>query len=142
MSDGIAFDADVLIYAASHDHPLGARVRELFADSAGAVVGVGSVLLLPEVLTKPMRQDPESAETDQLIRLLSRLELRPVDEDTGRVALSLAVGYGLRAADAAHLATGVVSDAKYFLTNNRKDFPKTISEIEIVYPSDLQPLDH
>ena len=54
-----AFDADVLIYAAVPDHPLGRRVRALFpvqpTTTSGAVAGVGSVLLLPELLTKPMR---------------------------------------------------------------------------------------
>ncbi|SHV84953.1 PIN domain-containing protein [Mycolicibacterium phocaicum] len=138
MNPTTAFDADVLIYAAAKDHPLGTRVAELFADAeAAAAVGVGSVLLLTEVLAKPMRDDPDSDECAALLSLLSRLELRPLDEPTARLSLALAVSYGLRAADAAHLATAVAAGVDRFLTNNRRDFPRSIAEIDIVYPDDL-----
>ena len=52
-----AFDADVLIYAAVPLHPLGRRVLALLRpDDGGAdYAGAGSVLLLPEVLGKPIR---------------------------------------------------------------------------------------
>ena len=132
-----AFDADVLIYAASPGHPLGQRVVPLFSGSVHSPVGVGSLLLLTEVLTKPMRADPQSDETTELFRLLGRLDLRPFDRQTATVALALAVEHGLRAADAAHLATAVVAGADRFLTNNRKDFPQTITEVDVVYPDDL-----
>ena len=57
MSPKTAFDADVLIYAAAKDHPLGKRIAALFADAdADEAVGIGSVLLLTEVLAKPMEQ--------------------------------------------------------------------------------------
>ena len=132
-----AFDADVLIYAAVPGHPIGARVAALFADAPAGAVGVGSTLLLPEVLTKPLRLDPDSTETATLLSLLSRLELLPLDEATARLATSLGAFYAMRAADAAHLATAVAAGADRFLTNNRKDFPPTITEIDIVYPDAL-----
>ena len=50
-----AFDADVLIYAVMPDHPLGRRVRRLFSEVSSRHVGIGSVVLLPEVLAKPLR---------------------------------------------------------------------------------------
>lgn len=133
-----AFDADVLIYAAVADHELGRRVRALFPAKAddGAVAGVGSVLLLPELLTEPLREGSVD-ELDELGALLSRLDLRPVDEATAELATALGAAYGLRAADAVHLATAVGAGADRFLTNNRSDFPTTISEIDVTYPSDL-----
>jgi predicted nucleic acid-binding protein len=131
-----AFDADVLIYAGAPEHPLGARVRALFPAGAGGVAGVGSVLLLPEVLAKPMR-DEAPDEVSTLVGLLSRLELRPVDAVTAEVATSLAVAYRLRAADAVHLATALVAGADRFVTNNRRDFRPSISEIPVVYPDAL-----
>ena len=131
-----AFDADVLIYAAVHGHPLGKRVATLFSDG-NSTAGVGSVLLLSEVLATPMRDDPESQEVAALLSLLSRLDLRPLDEATARLALVLAGSYRLRAADAAHLATAISAGATRFLTNNSKDFPESITEIDIVYPEDL-----
>lgn len=134
----IAFDADVLIYAAQRRHALGARVATLFTRAAeDEMVGTGSVLLLTEVLAKPMRDDPASDETLALMSLLSRLQLLPLDDQTARLALHFAIAYGLRAADATHLATAVAAGADRFLTNNQKDFPKTIGEVDITYPSDL-----
>jgi hypothetical protein len=50
------FDADVLIYAAVPGHPLGSRVASLLKTAEpGERAGAGSVLLLPEVLGKPLR---------------------------------------------------------------------------------------
>jgi predicted nucleic acid-binding protein len=99
-------------------------------------VGVGSVLLVPELLSKPMRTGAEQ-ELRALAALLGRLELFPVDRATAELATALAADYGLRAADAAHLATAVGAGAARFLTNNRRDFRKSIGEIAVVYPSDL-----
>jgi len=135
-----AFDADVLIYAAVPDHELGRRVRLLFTstppDDTGLITGVGSVLLLPELLTKPMR-DGLDGEVEALAAILGRLELLPVDLAMARLATSLASRHGLRAADAVHLATAVAAGASRFVTNNSSDFPRSITEIEIVYPIDL-----
>ena len=134
-----AFDADVLIYAAAHDHPLGRKVAPLFAVSAGddeTTAGLGSVLLLPEVLGKPLREGRHD-EVEHLAGLLARLDLQPVDRATAELATALAASYGLRTADAVHLATAVAAGAERFLTNNRRDFASTVAEIDIVYPADL-----
>lgn len=139
MTELTAFDADVLVYAATPGHPLGERVFRLFtaAESRGEPAGAGSVLLLGEVLTKPLRADPDSQESASLLGLLSRLCLIALDEQTAQLALALGVSYGLRAADAAHLATAIAAGADRFLTNNRRDFPTSITEIAIIYPSEL-----
>jgi predicted nucleic acid-binding protein len=132
-----AFDADVLIYAAVDGHPLGMRVRALFpAGPIGppdAVAGIGSVLLLPELLAKPTRADAVD-ELAKLDAILGRLDLLPVDRATAELATALGASYRLRAADAVHLATAVAGGASRFLTNNRSDFPTTIAEIDVVYP--------
>ena len=134
-----AFDADVLIYAAVPGHEHGRRVRALFPVEPGLpAAGIGSVLLLTELLTKPLR-DRADDEIARLAALLSRLELLPVDRSTAALAAALGAAYGLRAADAVHLATAVGAGAERFITNNTKDFPKSITEIEVVYPSDLPP---
>ncbi|MGH3979870.1 MAG: type II toxin-antitoxin system VapC family toxin [Pseudonocardiaceae bacterium] len=131
-----AFDADVLIYAAADGHPLGQRVRALFATEPDSRAGVGSVLLLPEILAKPMR-DGHAEELTALAGLLSRLELRVLDAVTAEVATTLAATHRLRAADAVHLATAVVAGADRFVTNNRRDFPDTLTDIDITYPHTL-----
>ncbi len=135
-----AFDADVLIYAAAASHMLGRRVRRLFPDEAtsrtGAIAGIGSVLLIPELLTKPLRDGAES-EIEALAALLGRLDLRPVDEAIAELAASLGSTYKLRAADAVHLATAVAAGADRFITNNSSDFSKAVTEIDVVYPDEL-----
>ena len=135
-----AFDADVLIYAATVDHPLGRRVRALFPrvlTDATELAGVGSIMLVPELLTKPLR-DEAAGELEGLGELLGRLDLRAVDPATARLATILGAEYGLRALDAVHLATAVGSGARRFITNNSSDFPKDITEIAITYPGDLR----
>lgn len=135
-----AFDADVLIYAALGIRPLGVAVAALFPPAPiaadASAVGVGSVLLIPELLTKPMRDGAEN-EIAALAWFLARLDLRPVDSTTADLAAVLGARHRLRAADAVHLATAVQAGADRFLTNNRKDFTKSIEEIEIAYPGEL-----
>lgn len=140
MTAGTAFDADVLIYAAADGHPLGRHVAALLEREAAGGGAIGSVLLLTEVLAKPLRADPDSLEVAALLGVLSRLELRSLDEATAEIALALAVTYGLRAADAAHLATAVSAGAERFVTNNRKDFTPAIAEIAITYPDEIDAL--
>jgi predicted nucleic acid-binding protein len=132
-----AFDADVLIYAATSGHPLGVRVAALFPTQAGDdVAGLGSVLLLPEVLSRPTR-DSAGDELAALYGLLARLDLRPVDEAVADLSVVLGATYKLKAADAVHLATAVNAGADRLVTNNTRDFPRNITEIDITYPEDL-----
>ena len=132
-----SFDADALIYAAVPGHPLGQRVAALFRTTgSSALAGAGSVLLLPEVLSKPLR-DGAPDEFRTLAGLLARLDLRPVDRATAELATALSSRYRIRAADATHLATAVSLGADRFITNNQRDFPTTITETRITYPADL-----
>jgi predicted nucleic acid-binding protein len=131
-----AFDADVLIYAAVPGHELGSRVAALFPDSPGERAGIGSALLVPETMCKPLR-DGNGDAVRALATLLARLDLRPVDQATALLATVLGARYRLRAGDAVHLATAVAMGAKRFITNNSRDFPRTISEIDVTYPADL-----
>ena len=132
-----AFDADVLIYAAAPAHPLGARVAALFAGAGDvATAGIGSVLLLPELLTRPTGDGAED-ELAALYALLARLDLRPVDSAVAELAVVLGAAYRLRAADAVHLATAVNAGADRFVTNNAKEFRADIAEIDVTYPADL-----
>ncbi len=131
-----AFDADVLIYAAVRDHQLGRRVLILLREPGREQAGIGSVLLLPEILSKPLAQG-DAAEVSALARLLARLDLRPVDRHTAELATALGGRYGLRAADATHLATAINVGADRFITDNQRDFQRSISEIQVTYPADL-----
>jgi predicted nucleic acid-binding protein len=135
-----AFDADVLIYAAAPGHPLGERVAALFRSEPVATpsekAGVGSALLVPEVLSKPLQHGDADA-VRKLSEMLVRLDLRPVDGATAARAAVLGAKYNLRAVDATHLATAIGMGARRFITNNKRDFGEAIKEIDITYPADL-----
>jgi predicted nucleic acid-binding protein len=138
-----AFDADVLIYAASPSHELGRRIAQLFvaepAPDVGdpAPVGVGSVLLLPELLIHPTRH-AATTQRARLLHLLARLDLLPVTEHVAALAVVLGAKYGLKPIDAVHLATAVDAGCDRFITNNIRDFDSArIDEIEIVTPATL-----
>jgi predicted nucleic acid-binding protein len=135
-----AFDSDVLIYAAAPEHPLGRRVAALFpaapARRPGSTVGIGSTLLVPEVLSKPLRDD-DAASVTRLSEFLIRLDLRPVDRAIAAQAAVLGAQYKLRMPDATHLATAIRMGAQRFITNNSRDFGRGIEEIAVVFPADL-----
>jgi predicted nucleic acid-binding protein len=134
-----AFDADALIYAAEPGHPLGERVKALFRGVApGTTAGIGSVLLLPEVLGKPLR-DSTADKIRAHTELLARLDLRPVDRAIAELATALSSKYRLKTADATHLATAVSMGADRFITNNKRDFGPDIDEIDVTYPETLTP---
>jgi predicted nucleic acid-binding protein len=134
-----AFDADVLIYAGIPRHPLGRRVAALFPSTpvTGArQAGVGSVLLVPELLSKPLR-DADAAVVTTLSGFLARLDLRPVDRAIAAQAAVLGAKYKLRAPDATHLATAISMGAHRFITNNSRDFDPSIKEIDVTFPAGL-----
>lgn len=119
---------------------MGEPIRHLFrrADltDPDRPAGIGSVLLLPELLSKPLREE-RSDEVTALATVLGRLHLIPVDTETANVATALGARYRLRAADAIHLATAVLAGADRFITNNTSDFNAKISEVEIITPAEL-----
>lgn len=124
-----AFDADVVIHAAG-DSPFRAR-------SLAAIVAsrdrIGSVVLLPEVLIKPMRAGG-TGEAGRIAEILALFTLKPVDEEIADAAVTLGAKYRLKTPDAIHLATAVVWGAERFYTNNTKDFGPHVTEIEVVVP--------
>ena len=124
-----AFDSDVLIFAAN-GRPLGLSTRSLI-ETGGEFFG--SVVLLLEVVSKPLRLG-NATELAAVERLLGRLDLKEVDLDVAKSSATLGAKYGLKAADAIHLATAVVWGADHFHTNNRKDFGPHITEVEVVWP--------
>jgi uncharacterized protein len=133
----IAFDADVLIYSADPNHPLGQRVGNLLVDPAYDGKRFGSTLLLPETLIKPTRL-ANQAERDTLLKNLTYLELIAPDKVIAMLAVGLGAHYALKTPDAVHLATAVHVGADALVTNNRKDFDgKSIAEITVVYPDAL-----
>jgi predicted nucleic acid-binding protein len=133
----LAFDADVLIYAAQSIHAYGPDIRALLENSNLDGLRSGSLLLLPELLSEPMRMGWQ-AELDALTDILAALELTPIDAPVAALAAQFGAVYKLKAPDATHLASAVSVGADVFITNNSRDFdPALILEVRVVFPSDL-----
>ena len=136
----LAFDADVLIYAAEAGHPLGEKVFDILEKPNFDGFRIGSALLLPELLSKPIRLGLD-LERDALLNILSFLDLIPLGTATAMLAAQLGAVYKLKAPDAIHLATAVQSGADVFVTNNARDFkPELILELRVIFPADLEQL--
>ncbi len=136
----VAFDSDVLIYAAEVGHPLGEKVLEILENPNLEGFRIGSALLLPELLSKPIRLGL-NLERDTLLQILTFLDLMPLDSATAMLAAQLGAMYKLRAPDAIHLATAVQAGADVFVTNNANDFkPDLILELRVILPHDLEQL--
>ncbi|MEX2238541.1 MAG: type II toxin-antitoxin system VapC family toxin [Dehalococcoidia bacterium] len=132
-----AFDADVLIYTAAPGNSLGQAVRTLLESSQDADEFIGSTVLVPEVLIKPLGRGYR-AEVAELEATLSYLRLIPLTYEISHYAAKLGGVYGLKAVDATHLATAAVAGADRLLTNNRRDFrPEVIKEVEVFFPDAL-----
>lgn len=131
----IAFDADVLVYSAEPGNQLGQTVASLLKEDSNEKRLVGSVLLIPELLLKPLPTG-RGDEIETLAAHLSYLELLQLDARVAELATSLGAAYSLKTVDAVHLATAVRAGADQFMTNNRKDFDRAkVIELEVTYPS-------
>jgi predicted nucleic acid-binding protein len=136
VSRRLAFDSDVLIYAADPTHPHAERLRKLLLDVPPQTHS-GSVLLYVELLARPLRLSMEG-EVRTLRGFLGTLNLIEITAATALLATQLAAAYRLRAPDALHLACAVEAGADALLTNNRKDFRQgEILELGVLYPEDL-----
>ena len=83
-------------------------------------LAVTSTMSLLEVLVRPTRQgDKKLAQQYQGILLKSQaLRLIDVNRNIAQEAALLRANHHLKVADAIHMATAIVSEAKYFLTND------------------------
>ncbi|MDA8380640.1 MAG: hypothetical protein M0020_07440 [Actinomycetota bacterium] len=91
---------------------------------------------MPELLTKP-RPENAANEFNELSALLGRLGLLWADEATAELAMAPGATFGLRTAGAVHLAAAVGAGTDRYLTNNRSELLKSITEIDVTDPDEL-----
>jgi len=117
----IAIDTNAFIYL-MEKHPIYFDVvRELFnAVEIGKVYAVSSVLLITEVLTKPLK-DGNKGLADRYLAFVStfpNLGLREIDQNVSLKAAKLRARYGFKTPDALFLATAIEEKAEAFITND------------------------
>ena len=67
-----------------------------------------------------------ACEVAALAALLARFDLHPLDEATAALAVAPGASYGRKPADTFRLATAVSTGADRFITNNARDFSRSI----------------
>ncbi|SPF46275.1 PilT protein domain protein [Candidatus Desulfosporosinus infrequens] len=129
----IAIDTNAFIYLMERHPKYFTIVRELFnAVEIGKVYAVSSVLLITEILTKPLK-DSNKGLADRYLAFIStfpNLGLREIDQNIALQAAKLRARYGFKTPDALFLATAMEEKAEAFITNDVR--LQGIENIEIV----------
>ncbi|UFJ40383.1 type II toxin-antitoxin system VapC family toxin [Brevibacillus humidisoli] len=117
----VAIDTNALIYL-MEKHPLyHDPCKEVFSlIEKGHLVGITSVLLLTEVLTKPLKDNNEGLVRayKAVISTFPNLVIKQIDKQTSVLAAELRAKYGVKTPDALFLATAIMENADVFVTND------------------------
>lgn len=134
----IAIDTNAFIYLMEKHPKYFNVVSQLFnAVENGKVYAVSSVLLITEVLTKPIK-DGNKGLADRYLAFVStfpNLGLREIDKNIAFQAAKLRARYGFKTPDALFLATALEEKAEVFFTNDIR--LQGIENIEIIHLNDL-----
>ena len=115
-----------------------AVVRDIFQQiELGRIYALTSMLLVTELLTKPLRDRNKSLANMYLAFLSTfpNLQIKSVSYGISLRAAKLRAKYGLKTPDAIFLATAIEEEAEVFVTNDLR--LKKVGGIEIVLLDDL-----
>lgn len=121
----IGFDTNILIYTIEQNTDFSSKAEAVFLDIE-QVGGICSTLVITESIKGNIRA------LQQLAPLHSRsISVVPLSSYIAEKAGQLRLDYGLKPADAIHIATAICSKADIFVTNDRQLLSKKIPEIKI-----------
>jgi predicted nucleic acid-binding protein len=100
------------------------------------ITTLSSIILLPEVLTHPVRQGRNDLVRAYREILLNTIHLIDVNNSIAERAVDLRARYNLRTPDALHVATAWVAGCDALLTNDVG--MKRVREINVLVLDDLQ----
>ena len=135
----LAFDTAPIIYLVEN-HPV--YFDRMFSIMSyinnGAIDGVGSVLVLTEVLVHPQRSGNVTLaqEYERILLNSAGFRLNSVDMNVARRTAHLRAQYNLRTPDAIHVATAIVSNCDAFLTNDLG--LKRVTEVRVLVLDELE----
>jgi predicted nucleic acid-binding protein len=113
-------------------------LRSFFkACSEGKFEIVTSTVTLSEILVNPYKNQKDDLVDNYLEVLLNSKGIRIINIDVAvsKLSAKLRSIYSLKTPDAIQIASSIISNAKYFLTNDKS--LKKISEIEILILDDI-----
>ncbi len=110
----------------------------LSLNAKGDFDSIGSVLLLTELLTQPLKLENEYflAEYEDILKRAKGFKLVNVNSNIARKAAYLRATYNLRTPDALHVATAIESGCDAFLTNDVGI--KRVTELRILLLDELE----
>jgi predicted nucleic acid-binding protein len=123
----IALDTNIYIYALDEQSEFCRSARSIIALlEQGAEEGMGSVLVLSEIMRKP------SLDLLKTLYNLVNHSFMPVTEDIALLASKLYLKYPkIKSYDELHVASAIIHGAETFYTNDKDILEAGITEIEI-----------
>ena len=141
LGQTVGLDTAPLIYYIEEKAGFIDKVAPFFeAIAAGELQAVTSTLTLLEVLVVPLREGRHDL-TRRYIEIMAGdagIRFVEVDLAIAETAARIRAEYGTAPPDAIHLATAVISGARYFLTND-KHIPN-LPNLELLLVDDLAPV--
>ncbi|OPJ64019.1 type II toxin-antitoxin system VapC family toxin [Clostridium oryzae] len=133
----ILIDTNLFIYL-MEKHPQYFQVaREIFEQiEKGQVYGITSILVLTELLTKPLKDNNENLARSYkaAISTFPNLSVKHIDSNICITAAELRAKYGFKTPDAIFIATAIEEGAEVFITNDIR--LRNMAEINCIIISD------
>ncbi|MDX2139553.1 MAG: type II toxin-antitoxin system VapC family toxin [Chloroflexota bacterium] len=130
-------DSSPLIYYVEENLTYLARMDEIVTRIEDSLITtLSSIILLPEILTHPVRQGRNDLVGAYREILLTTIHLIDVNNSIAERAVDLRARYNLRTPDALHVATAWMAGCDAILTNDTG--MKRVREINVLVLDDLQ----
>jgi predicted nucleic acid-binding protein len=133
----VAIDTNLFIYLMEKHPDYFIIAREIFQQiEKGQIYGITSMLILTEVLTKPLKDNNEILYRSYkaVINTFPNLFVKVVDYDICSLAAEIRAKYGFKTPDAIFIATAIEEGADAFITNDIR--LKNLDEINSIVLND------
>lgn len=130
----IALDSNIFIRALGDRGPLGKKAIQLLEDIKQTTTKVFvSVMVLEEFFVRVFKEKKEKnlAYILNFITLDGLVQLVDVNQQIALLAAEIRAKYHIKAPDAIHLASAIISKADTFITTDRK-IPRKVEGLKVV----------
>ncbi len=132
----IFLDTAPLIYFIEAKAPYFSKILPLFtANDQGEFQFITSTLTLEEVLVMPFREPDLILQYERALSQAPYIQMYDIDGKVAKKAAELRATHQIKTPDALQLATAIIYQADYFLSNDRK--LRKVEEIAVLTLDDL-----
>lgn len=130
----ISLDSNIFIRALDDHSPLGDQARALLEHIKQVKPRISiSTILLEEFFVKVFKENRQQ-ESDYIMDLLTiggLVTIFDINKEIAVLAAKIRAEYSVKAPDAFHLASALVSGAKVFITTDRR-IPRKINDLKVI----------